>query len=171
MPPTAGRPVVRRAHPGEAERLRALRIEALADAPVAFVERLEDALAAPAHSWVERLARGVEGGDSFLCAAADATGAWGAMAGGFLDDEGEAWLFGVYVTPALRGTGLVDDLVAAVAGWTVGRGCPTLHLEVAETNTRAVRAYRRLGFRPTGAPGRPHPLYPEVTEVVLARSG
>jgi ribosomal protein S18 acetylase RimI-like enzyme len=43
-----------------------------------------------------------------------------------------------------------------------------LVLEVAKENERAVAAYRRMGFTPTGHTHR-HPLYPEITEMEMSR--
>ncbi|MDP9239877.1 MAG: hypothetical protein M3O55_04455 [Actinomycetota bacterium] len=49
-----------------------------------------------------------------------------------------------------------------------GCGRHTLTLEVGIENRRALAAYRRLGFDPTGAT-RPHPLYSELTEIEMSR--
>jgi ribosomal protein S18 acetylase RimI-like enzyme len=64
---------------------------------------------------------------------------------------------------------LLETLIEGIAAWSVEHGRPELVLEVARENPRAVAAYERLGFRATGE-SHPHELYPEITEVLMARS-
>ncbi len=158
--------VVRRVVADDWPALRALRLEALADMPVAFCERLADAQRAPDASWRARAGRGAEGGDSVQVLA------WAgarpvATCVGFLD-EGDAVLAAVYVTPSQRGTGLLDALVEQVAAWAARQGAPRLRLLVHESNDRARRAYERLGFVATGH-REPYPLDPATQELELAR--
>ena len=56
----------------------------------------------------------------------------------------------MWLTPALRGTGAADDLVAAVVAWASGLGCHWLDLEIVEGNARAEAVFRRHGFIRTG---------------------
>ncbi len=90
-----------------------------------------------------------------------------ATAGGFLD-KGDGVLFGVYVTPSLRGQGLLGQLVEQVARWGAVQGAERLRLLVHETNERAAAAYARLGFSCTGH-REPYPLQPATDEVEMAR--
>lgn len=157
---------LRRVVPDDWPALRALRLEALQDTPVAFCERYADAVRETDDGWRARAARGADGGDSFQVLA------WlrdlpVATSVGFLDG-GEAVLAAVYVTPACRGRGLLDALVDQVAAWARERSCPRLRLLVHETNLPAQRAYARLGFVPTGH-REPYPLDPATEEVELAR--
>ena len=146
--------------------LRTLRLEALADCPVAFCERLPDAEAAPDSNWRQRAVRGAAGGDR-VQVMAWVDGRPAATAGGFLDN-GDAVLFGVYVTPSLRGQGLLAQLVDSVAQWGAAQGAGRLRLLVHETNGRAAAAYARLGFSCTGH-REPYPLLPATDEVEMAR--
>ncbi len=69
--------------------------------------------------------------------------------GRFVDDR-RAFVVGVYVRPAARGTGAIDALLAAAAEWAAAQGLDRLDLDVHRDNHRAQGAYRRAGFEPTG---------------------
>jgi predicted GNAT family acetyltransferase len=140
----------------------------LADTPVAYVETVADAEASPPERWSSRAVERSTGDDSTVLVAETAAGAFVGTAGGFTDRPDHTIVVGVYVTPAYRGTGLIDRLIEAVADWSLAAGRRQLLLEVAQENPRALAAYRRLGFTPTGLTG-PHPLYPGITELELAR--
>ncbi|MFL6139825.1 MAG: GNAT family N-acetyltransferase [Frankiaceae bacterium] len=150
-------------------RLRDLRLEMLADAPLAYLERIEDARRHPLSYWTERVHRYAGGVDRQLYVAEAGNGAWVAQAGGYLDRSGLAYLVSVYVRPAHRGRGLLERLAAPVFDWATARGSTEIRLEVARENARAVAAYRRLGFVPTGR-SQPHPLYPRRSvEIEMSR--
>lgn len=126
------------------ERVRDLRLEMLADTPLAFIETLETAQGHPEQEWRMRGAR------NSLVAVDDATGRWVGSAGVVMS-EGSPLLVGVYVSPSHRGRelGVLTTLVARVEEWARVRG-GTLALHVHEDNPRARRAYERLGFEATG---------------------
>jgi GNAT superfamily N-acetyltransferase len=66
-----------------------------------------------------------------------------------LEHAGEvAWLEELYVTPARRGLGLGQQLVAAVIARCEARGCGSVELEVEADHARAAHLYEREGFRP-----------------------
>jgi ribosomal protein S18 acetylase RimI-like enzyme len=158
---------VRRVVPDDWPALKALRLEALQETPIAFCERYADAVRETDEGWQARTARGAEGGDSFQVLA------WlrdlpVATSVGFLDGQ-DAVLAAVHVTPACRGRGVLDAMVEQVAAWARRHGCPRLRLLVHETNLPAQRAYARLGFVPTGH-REPYPLDPATEEVELARA-
>lgn len=160
---------VRRIHPSDAARMRALRLEMLADSPLAFLETLADAAASPHGEFAARVARNAAGP---FCAqfVADAGRRLVGHAGGMVaaEDPAVTVIFAVYLTPAHRGTGLLGRLVDAVAAWSRTSGRPELLLEVVVGNDRAVRAYRRLGFVDTGV-RLPHPVLPTLTELQMRR--
>jgi len=58
---------------------------------------------------------------------------------------------GVWVSPAHRGRGLAAPGVAAVAEIVQREIAPIVSLYVNDFNTRAIRAYQRVGFRTVGA--------------------
>jgi ribosomal protein S18 acetylase RimI-like enzyme len=146
--------------------VRALRLEALADTPIGYLERLEDAQDLPDEAWQARAARGAEGGDSFQVLAWDGDRAVGNCVC-FLRD-GAAWLAGVYVAPGYRGDGLLGELADRCAEWAREQGRTVLRLEVHEDNARAQRAYARLGFAATGERA-PYELDPTRDELMMER--
>jgi predicted GNAT family acetyltransferase len=148
---------------------RALRLEMLADTPLAFVERLEEAVAHPHAAFRSTVAERAEGNATSLFVAA-ADGRLVGQAGGWTPpgNAGVTVVFAVYISPAWRGIGLLSRLVDAVAGWSLAAGRPVLELEVASFNHRAIRAYQRLGFTDTGRPVR-HPRIPVLAERVMRR--
>jgi ribosomal protein S18 acetylase RimI-like enzyme len=59
-------------------------------------------------------------------------------------------LMAMWVHPASRGSGVADELVAAVVAWAAEEDAHVVRLEVMQDNERARRCYERNGFRPTG---------------------
>jgi predicted GNAT family acetyltransferase len=161
--------VVRRVTVADTAMARALRLEMLADAPLAFIERIDEAAARPHGEFRETVVQRAEG---------DAAAIFVAAAGGRLVGQAGGWtppgstgvtvVFAVYLTPAWRGAGLLGRLVDAVAGWSIAAGRGVLELEVASTNHRAIRAYQRLGFRDTGQ-RLCHPRIPTLSELRMRR--
>jgi len=144
-------PLVRRVVPADWVQLRALRLQALADTPIAYLESLEQALSYGEDVWRARAVRSSEGGDSVqLLAFVDDRAV--ATAVGFVDPEraDTAVLAAVYLAPDRRGTGLLEELVDRVSGWAAGTGRTALRLWVHEDNERARSAYARLEFAETG---------------------
>ena len=161
---------VRRVQPDDWAAVRALRLEALQDSPIAYCEAYADAVGLPDERWQARTARGAVGGDSFqvLAWAGDRPVATcvGYREGG--STGADAGLAAVYVAPDWRGRGLLDLLVDEVVGWAREQGAPRLRLLVHETNGPAQRAYERLGFSLTGY-REPYPLDPSTDEVEMVR--
>lgn len=160
---------VHRVTPADAGRMRALRLEMLADSPLAFLETLAQAAARPHADFRRRIAQASTGGQlaQFV---ADPGGRLIGHAGGTVLPEapGTTVVFAVYITPARRGTGVLGGLVDAVAEWSVAMGRSELMLEVVVGNDRAVRAYERLGFADTGVRV-PHPIIPGLLELQMRR--
>jgi predicted GNAT family acetyltransferase len=147
--------------------MRALRIEMLADAPLAFLETLDEAVARP-HDEFRRAVAARATGDEWAQFVADDGARLVGHAGGLAARQpGTTLLVAVYITPAHRGTGLLARLVEAVAEWSRAAGRRRLVLEVVTGNNRAIRAYERLGFVDTGE-RTPHPRIPVLTELTMA---
>jgi GNAT superfamily N-acetyltransferase len=163
-------PTVRRVTLADTAMARALRLEMLADAPLAFIERLDEAAAKPHHVFRSMIAERSVGDDAAIFVAA-ADGRLVGQAGGWTPpgSTGVTVIFAVYLAPSWRRTGLLDRLVDAVAGWSVAAGRPVLELEVVNGNHRAVRAYQRLGFVDTGQRSR-HPRIPVLSELRMRRT-
>jgi GNAT superfamily N-acetyltransferase len=166
---SAATATVRRVRPADAARMRALRLEMLADSPLAFLETVAEAAARPHAEYAARIAA-VATGTGTAQFVADAGGRFVGHAGGIAapDELGVTVVYAVYVTPARRGTGLLGDLVEAVAAWSRECGRRELMLEVVVGNDRACRAYRRLGFVDTGVRV-PHPRIPSLRELQMRR--
>jgi predicted GNAT family acetyltransferase len=167
--PPAGTHTVHRVTADDAARMRALRLEMLADSPLAFLETVAQA-AARSHADYRRRIRTAATGNQLAQFVADPGGRLIGHAGGTVqvDDPGTTVVFAVYITPARRGTGVLAELVDAVAQWSIAAGRRELMLEVVVGNDRAVRAYERLGFTDTGIRV-PHPVTPTLTELQMRR--
>ncbi len=142
---------VRRIRPDEGLRLRALRLRALADSPMAFGSTLAREEAFPARVWHERAAGGAAG-DERVTFIAERDGEWVGLATGLADDEegSEPMLVGMFVDPAERGRSVGRALVEAVTAWARARGAGRLSLWVGSANNPAIALYAACGFRPTG---------------------
>ncbi|PZG12278.1 GNAT family N-acetyltransferase, partial [Micromonospora craterilacus] len=151
---------IRRVRPTDAGRMRALRLEMLADAPLAFLETVAEAAARPHAEYAARVARVSAGADTaqFVADPGRPGGRLVGHAGGIAHptEPDVTVLYAIYVTPAWRGSGLLADLVAAVAAWSRACRRNELMLEVVVGNDRAYRAYQRVGFVDTGVRV-PHP--------------
>jgi RimJ/RimL family protein N-acetyltransferase len=162
-------PTVRRIRPADAARMRALRLEMLADSPLAFLETIAEAAARPHAEFAARVAQHSTGTEAAQFVA-DPGGRLVGHAGGHAApyDPALTVIFAVYLTPAWRRTGLLGELIEGVAAWSRAMGRSELLLEVVVGNDRAVRAYERLGFVDAGVRV-PHPTVPALTELQMRR--
>jgi ribosomal protein S18 acetylase RimI-like enzyme len=160
---------VRRVTVDDTARVRALRLEMLADTPLAFLETLAQA-AARSHAEYRRRVAQFAAGDERAQFIAERDGRVVGQVGGLVLPPNPATtvVFAVYVTPACRGSGVLELLIEAVAVWSRAAGRPQLLLEVVTGNARALRAYQRIGFTDTGQ-RLPHPIIPGLTELVMTR--
>jgi GNAT superfamily N-acetyltransferase len=163
---------VRRTREDDWQAYRDLRLEMLADTPMAFGETLANAQRWGEAEWRMRSARG-EASDQILVAAIDeSTGRWVGSMGGFIasgPDVTGPLLVGVYVSPAYRGraVGTASAMLSEVEAWaaTFDR---MLYLHVHEDNPRAIAFYRRNGYRPTGKVER-YALNPSQRELEMVK--
>ncbi|MGO4593535.1 GNAT family N-acetyltransferase [Leifsonia sp. 2TAF2] len=149
--------VVRASTEDDWQEYRALRFEMLQDAPIAFLETLEQARAHPDEHWRRRASNIVPTSRLFAAVAED--GRWLGSMGGYQSAAShDPFLVGVYVSPPWRGRehGMTDALLDAVIDWARGRG-ERLMLDVHEDNDPAIRTYLRRGFTFTGRT-QPYPL-------------
>ena len=127
--------------PGDEERLRALRLRALQDAPTAFDTTVAEALQWSAASWAQQLrdlatfVAVLEGQDVGMVRGAPST-----------KGDGAAYLISMWVAPEHRRLGVGGALIDAVIAWATGVGAQTLLLDVGEQNEGAIALYRRKGF-------------------------
>jgi ribosomal protein S18 acetylase RimI-like enzyme len=147
---------IRRLRPAEWAAVREVRLAALAESPGAFFSTLELEQAFDEAEWRRRLAETAYFGAwegrpeprlTGMVAAFPEARTDGAPAGG-------SWhLVAMWVSPARRGQGIADRLVAAVCDLARARGAARVALWVADANPRARALYRRHGFRPSGERG------------------
>ncbi len=135
---------VRRGGVEDAAALRAIRLEALADTPEAYGSTYEET-----STWDDDRWREVAGSWTYFLALEDGA-AVGMATGGYHDQHAGSWLFGMYVTPRLRGRGVADALVASVVAWARAEGASELFLHVTEQVPRARAFYEKAGFASTG---------------------
>ncbi|HEY2794449.1 MAG TPA: GNAT family N-acetyltransferase [Micromonosporaceae bacterium] len=162
--------MIRRVRVGDGGRVRALRLEMLADTPLAFITTLAEAAAMPHSESIGRTTRGASGRQVGHFVAEDGKLLVGqVIAVESTSDPGVTMLFAIYVSPAYRGTAVLPGLIDAAAAWSVECGRTILELEVVTRNKRAARAYRKLGFQSIGSPVA-HPTISTLTEQIMSRS-
>jgi predicted GNAT family acetyltransferase len=161
--------LIRRVRPADAGRARALRLEMLADTPLAYITTLAEAAERPHADYagfVLRCAHGTQ--NAMFVADYDGVLVGQAFGATHPTEEDTTMVYAVYVTPDQRGRGLLGRLVDALGAWSAENGRPKLELEVVTSNLRALRAYQKLGFACSGEPV-PHPTVPILREQVLVR--
>lgn len=150
---------------------RDLRLEMLTTSPDAFWLTLDEVTGRTPQQW-----RDAVSGSALFLQARDATGTAhgtvGVLPEGYdaslpIDDD-TVNVVALYVRPGARGHGLVDLLLDATAVLTRELGRSSQLLEVASSNTAAIRVYRRHGFTFTGATT-PHPRRAELVEREMRR--
>jgi GNAT superfamily N-acetyltransferase len=143
--------------------IRDLRIRAVSDTPIAFLETLDQVLAIDEDGWRERARRNRHVDATHVVAIAP-DGRWVGSMVCFVSDGPPSYverrdppgrranLVGVFVDPDWRGgAGVTDALLDAIASWVTGeKGLAELYLHVSELNGRARRAYLSRGFLATG---------------------
>jgi ribosomal protein S18 acetylase RimI-like enzyme len=153
----------------EWERARDLRLRALADAPDSFGSSLEEEERLSHSAWKERWERWAPSDSRGWFVEATDDDEFVGMAVGVLDDPSKtAYLFGMWVEPGRRRSGIGKRLVEAVIEWGRARGAVRIELEVNELTRPAVALYQACGFAPTGR-SRPLPSNPSATALEMAR--
>jgi ribosomal protein S18 acetylase RimI-like enzyme len=142
-----------------------IRLRALRDAPQAFAQTYASAAAYPDSLWRERLREAATGQSWIVFARLD--GALVGMLGAFrtADDRahGRATIYGTFVDPAARRSGVGRRLMAALlAKLAADPEVTVARLSVNATQLAAVRLYEAVGFRMVGeevtilGDGQPH---------------
>ncbi len=126
----------------EWERLKAIRLRALQEAPDAFGSSYERESAFTAETWAERLSGSwwrvavIDGGDAGLvCVRVE---------------EGRAHLLSMWVAPEARGRGVASRLVDAAVAHAREVGVDEVELWCVDHNTAARALYASKGFTPSG---------------------
>ncbi len=137
--------IVRRATGADWEALRAIRLESLLDTPEAYGSTYENSV-----TWSDERWRLAASQSVYFLAERDGH-VVGMISGGTNDrHRGTYWMYGMYVTPAARGTGIAARLVETVGQWARDLGASRLYLHVTSSVGRARAFYEKVGFEPTG---------------------
>jgi ribosomal protein S18 acetylase RimI-like enzyme len=141
--------VIRHVRAGEAARVKALRLRALADAPDAFGATYEGDAARP-EAWWEMIATLSDAGIEQRTFVFEEAGEWL----GFIlirrddDHPPDAVINATWVAPQARGRGIATALTRECVGWARERGFPAVGVAVTAGNAAAQRTYEAAGFAP-----------------------
>jgi RimJ/RimL family protein N-acetyltransferase len=138
---------IRRLETEDAAIYREMRLEGLKDHPEAFGAAWDDEIEKPASWWTERLeSNTVFGG---WIEGSPLLGVAGFYVLGAAKQRHKGVLWGMYVRPAARGTGLAASLLQCVIEHARPR-VEEVRLTVMASNTAAHRLYSAAGFEPYG---------------------
>ncbi|MFJ4210992.1 GNAT family N-acetyltransferase [Paenarthrobacter sp. NPDC089675] len=169
-------PRIRKLAGADWELLKSVRLEMLADTPMAYIESLASARRQTDSQWQER-ASAMSAADSVTWVADEGTA--GSKLRALMrvvikhpqtpDRPLQAMLISVYVAPEYRGVGLADRLLQrSVVSATEDLSAGILELGVHQDNARALAFYRRHGFHLTGA-SKPYPQDRSKLELTMER--
>lgn len=134
---------VRRFRPDEAAAFRAVRHEALITSPEFYASVLADEKHRPERYYADHLATapvwGVFDGEAPV-------GMAGLNVQAGARKQHKAVLWGMYLSPATRGSGAAAELVQAILDHARAEGLDQVQLTCMAANTRALRLYERMGF-------------------------
>lgn len=138
----------------EAERLRAVRLRALQDAPYAFGTPLSEAVDWPLARWhqsLEQMTTFVAAPSAVPSTALEGVNADVGVVRGVVHPQAyTVSLVSLWVAPEARRVGIARDLIDAVIGLARRKRMGRVVLGVVETNAAAITLYRKHGFVPTG---------------------
>ena len=140
---------IRPAEVEDAARLRALRLEGLRDAPVAFAADYDRTEAESLSFWIHRINERAQGNQSVIYVAETGEGLiglTGLVRGHWRKTEHGGVIWGVYVQPAWRGLHISEALIEGCIAWGKGLGMTVVKLGVMTGNAPAIRCYLRGGF-------------------------
>lgn len=147
---------------GGGSRLRAIRLQALSEAPEAFGTTLTDACALPDNAWEQQLQQCT----TFVASVSDVD--VGLVRGGWNDQLSDSgYLFSLWVAPHVRRHGIGCRLIDDVIAWAKWEGLQRLILDVAESNIPALALYTAHGFKPNGTAGTLPPPREHIREIQL----
>jgi len=133
----------------EWEQYRSVRLSALEESPEAFVATADEERAYEEDFWRERMRRSQRLIAEQEGAPVGVASIGQAQQAGEKDNDKVAELFGLWVAPGARGTGVATQLVQACADAARQQGRSHLAYWVGADNGRAVAFASGFGFRPT----------------------
>ncbi|WP_300733220.1 GNAT family N-acetyltransferase [Pseudomonas sp.] len=122
--------------------LKQARLAALLDTPTAFGVSYGSALDNTDEQWQERADSST--GTQFWLALEGGNPL--GMVGAVINNVGRCNLIGMWVHPALRGSGVADQLVMGVKAFALRDGHSQVYLDVSPDNIGASRFYLKQGF-------------------------
>jgi GNAT superfamily N-acetyltransferase len=135
--------VIRATDEADWERLRDLRLSALATDPHAFSVSLKHMREFPESHWQERATPS----KTQVTFVVDCDGDFTASVAAFVADNPKtAYLVGMWVAPEMRGTGIAVLLVERVLDWAREYGRTRVVLSVKAGNEPAAQLYAKCGF-------------------------
>jgi GNAT superfamily N-acetyltransferase len=151
--PVGGHDVVevRALAPDEWGRLKAIRLEALADSPLAYTTTLDEASRFPDSVWQERASGSAHGLEQITMIGVDGRKTV-AMGVGLLRRNRRHSLVAivsVYVSPEYRRSGTGGAVMRGIEAWARRNGADATSLWVVDDNERARVFYESLGYRAT----------------------
>ena len=131
--------------------LKEIRLRALLTDPDAFGSSYQREATSIDEEWEMRAVRAAEGDAQFL-ALAESNGEIVGMVGSYQPDDRPSTreLYGMWVAPEFRSTGISSLLVAAVTQWGIQAEAEGIDLWVVVDNRRARGLYLTAGFVDTG---------------------
>src|SRR5258708_30463206 len=165
--------VIRPAQEEDAESFRDLRLEGLKKHPEAFASDYEHDVQYPIEHWRDRVRPDPEDNSVIYVAQADQTlvGITGIYRASNSKMRHNGHIWGVYVRPAWRGSGLADRIIGACVEWARVHQIRHVKLCVSATNPGAIRCYLRCGFSVYGI--EPEVIYANCIfydELLMAKS-
>jgi ribosomal protein S18 acetylase RimI-like enzyme len=162
-------PVLEPIRPKNAHLLKAVRLQALKDSPLAFGSTYAKESQFTDADWLKR-AVDWNSDRSVGYLALDGEKPCG-IAGAFLDEKDPtiAHLVSMWVSPRHRRSGIGRALVGTIQAWAEDRNAHFLRLDVTNTNLAAIKFYQQIGFRPTGNTS-PYPNDPALFEYEMAQA-
>jgi GNAT superfamily N-acetyltransferase len=126
--------------PGDGERWRRIRLQALSEAPYAFGTTHVEAAQWSAARWQAQVAQ-------FATFVAVVAGRDVGVARGSAHPRSDMReLLSMWVAPSARGHGIGAQLIDSVAAWAAVDGASALVLDVVADNAHAIALYERTGF-------------------------
>jgi ribosomal protein S18 acetylase RimI-like enzyme len=148
--------------------LKAIRLRALKDTPLAFGSTYAKESAFTDADWQNRITTWTRP-RAIGYLAMDGENPCGLCAC-FIeqDDVTQAHLVSMWVAPTYRRQKIGEQLVTTALNWATAANTKTITLNVTSTNESAIRFYEKLGFTKTGNIG-PYPNDPALFEYEMAR--